>query len=171
MTGRPVDSDVDLHVPRQRSELREGPWGVLAAIAAGGALGALARHGLAGLFPHRPGEFPWAVFWVNVSGCLLIGVLMVLITETWTAHRLVRPFLGVGVLGGFTTFSTYVVDAQELVNHGSPLVGLAYLAGTLAAALAAVYTGVRVTRLLARPRRGEAATRIRCGEQSEAGGE
>ncbi|MGI5201746.1 fluoride efflux transporter FluC [Spirillospora sp. CA-108201] len=171
MTGRPVDSDVDLHVPRQRSELREGPWGVLAAIAAGGAVGALARHGLGNAFPHRAGEFPWAVFWVNVSGCLLIGVLMVLITETWRAHRLVRPFLGVGVLGGYTTFSTYVVDIQELVNHGAPLVGLAYLAGTLAAALAAVYTGVRVTRLLARPREREAAARIRCTEQGEAGGE
>lgn len=171
MTGRPVDSDVDLHVPRQRSELREGPWGVLAAIAAGGALGALARYGLGSAFPHRAGEFPWAVFWVNVSGCLLIGVLMVLITETWRAHRLVRPFLGAGVLGGFTTFSTYVVDVQEMVEHGAPLVGLAYLAGTLAAALTAVYAGVRVTRLLARPRRREAVAGVRCSEQSEADGE
>ncbi|GGQ32257.1 CrcB protein [Actinomadura coerulea] len=171
MTGRPVDPDVDLHVPRQRSELREAPWGVLAAIAAGGALGALARYGLGSAFPHRAGEFPWSVFWVNVSGCLLIGVLMVLITETWRAHRLVRPFLGVGVLGGFTTFSTYVVDVQQMVDHGAPLVGLAYLGGTLAAALAAVYAGVRATRLLARPRRREAAARIRCAERSEAGGE
>ncbi|SNS37475.1 fluoride efflux transporter CrcB [Actinomadura mexicana] len=171
MNGRPVDSDVDLHVPRQRSELREGPWGVLAAIAAGGALGALARYGLGTAFPHRAGEFPWAVFWVNVSGCLLIGVLMVLITETWRAHRLVRPFLGVGVLGGFTTFSTYVVDVQEMVDHGAPLVGLAYLAGTLAAALTAVYAGVRATRLLARPGRREAVARTRCTERSGANGE
>ncbi|WP_329091038.1 fluoride efflux transporter CrcB [Actinomadura citrea] len=171
MTGRPVDSDVDLHVPRQRSELSEGPWGVLAAIAAGGALGALARYGLGSAFPYRAGEFPWAVFWVNVSGCLLIGVLMVLVTETWRAHRLVRPFLGVGVLGGFTTFSTYVVDVQELVDHGAPLVAPAYLAGTLAAALTAVYAGVRVTRLTTRRRRRAAVTRIRRTEQGEAGGE
>ncbi|NDU75316.1 fluoride efflux transporter CrcB [Actinomadura sp. DSM 109109] len=163
MSGRPVDSDVDLHVPRQRSELREGPWQVLAAAAAGGALGALARHGLATAFPHRAGEFPWAVFWANASGCLLIGVLMVLITEVWSAHRLVRPFLGVGVLGGYTTFSTYVVDFQDMAAHGAPLTGAAYLAGTLAAALAAVYAGVRAARLLARPRRRRAG-------RSEAGG-
>ncbi|MEU8125561.1 CrcB family protein [Spirillospora sp. NPDC049024] len=171
MTGRPVDSDVDLHVPRQRSELRDAPWAVLGAIAAGGALGALARYGLGSAFPHRVGEFPWAVFWVNVSGCLLIGVLMVLVTETWQAHRLVRPFLGVGVLGGFTTFSTYIVDVQEMVGRGAPLVGLAYLAGTLAAALAAVCAGVRVTRLLARPRRREAVATVRYAERSEAGGQ
>ncbi|WP_141575999.1 fluoride efflux transporter CrcB [Actinomadura sp. WMMA1423] len=171
MTGRPVDPDVDLHVPRQRSELRDSPWGVLAAIAAGGALGSLARYGLGSAFPHEAGEFPWAVFWVNVSGCLLIGVLMVLVTETWQAHRLVRPFLGVGVLGGFTTFSTYVVDVQEMVGHGAPLTGLAYLAGTLAAALAAVWAGVRLTRLLARPCRREAVARIRRAERTEAGAE
>jgi CrcB protein len=171
VTGRPVDSDVDLHDPRQRSELRDTPWGILAGIAVGGSLGALARYGLGSAFPHRPGEFPWAVFWVNVSGCLLIGVLMVLVTETLQAHRLVRPFLGVGVLGGFTTFSTYVVDVQQMVGHGAPLAGPAYLAGTLAAALAAVYAGVRVTRLLTGPRRREAVAGGRYAERSEAGGE
>jgi fluoride exporter len=155
VTGRPVDPDVDLSVPRQRFELRRAPWRILAAISAGGVAGALARYGLTSAFPYRAGEFPWAVFLVNVSGCLLIGALMVLITETWRAHPLVRPFLGVGVLGGFTTFSTYVVDVQDAVSAGAPLVGLSYLAGTLAAALAAVFAGVRLTRLLTRPRQRE----------------
>ncbi len=148
--GRPVDPDVDLHVPVQRSELREAPWRTLAVISAGGVLGALARYGLSSAFPYRPGDFPWVVLWVNVSGCLLIGALMVLVTETGRAHPLVRLFLGVGVLGGFTTFSTYVVDIQEAVTAGAPLVGLSYLAGTLLAALAAVFAGVRLTRLAAR---------------------
>jgi len=132
-TGEPVDSVVDLPAAR-RSQIRRAPWAVLSVVSVGGALGALARYGLAVAWQHRPGAFPWATFLVNVSGCLLIGVLMVLITEVWAAHRLLRPFLGTGVLGGYTTFSTYTVDVQQLV----------------AAALAAVYVGIALTRLATR---------------------
>ncbi|MEW9551573.1 fluoride efflux transporter CrcB [Nonomuraea sp. NPDC050783] len=146
MTERPIDPDVDLHVPAQRGEARPA---VLAVIAAGGALGALARHGAQSALPAAPGGFPWATFWVNVSGCLLIGVLMVVITEVRRPHPLARPFLGVGVLGGYTTFSTYAVDVQRLVGAGAPVTGLAYLAGTLAAALAAVAAGMWLTRRVA----------------------
>ncbi|WP_131741789.1 fluoride efflux transporter FluC [Actinomadura roseirufa] len=146
--GGPIDPDVDLRVPAQRVELRRAPWATIGAVAAGGALGALARHGLTAAFPSRPGGFPWAVFSINVSGCLAIGVLMVLVTEVLRAHPLVRPFLGTGVLGGFTTFSTYVVDIQKAVENGYARTGLAYLAATLAAALAAVFTGVRLARSL-----------------------
>jgi fluoride exporter len=149
----PVDSDVDVRVPRQRGELRSAPWAVLGTIAAGGVLGAEARFGLANVLPHRAGHFPWATFVTNVSGCLLIGALMVLLTEVWAAHPLLRPFLGVGVLGGFTTFSTYTVEIQQLVAAGAARTGLLYLAGTLVAALAAVYTGMSLTRLATRPRK------------------
>ncbi|MFI6736526.1 fluoride efflux transporter CrcB [Nonomuraea sp. NPDC050451] len=147
MTDRPIDPDVDLHIPAQRAELH---WPVLAAIAAGGALGALGRYGLQSALPSGPADFPWATFLVNVSGCLLIGVLMVVITEVRPAHRLARPFLGVGVLGGYTTFSTYAVDIQRAVAAGAALTGLVYLAVTLVAALAAVVTGMWLTRRIAR---------------------
>jgi CrcB protein len=147
MTDGAVDPDVDLHVPAQRAELS---WGVLGAIATGGALGALGRYAAQSALPASPAGFPWATFWVNVSGCLLIGVLMVVITEVRQAHRLVRPFLGVGILGGFTTFSTYVVDVQRLVTWGAPVAGLVYLAATMVAAVVAVWCGMRVTRRLAR---------------------
>jgi CrcB protein len=123
---------------------------VLGAVSAGGAIGALARYGLSTAWPHPSGQFPWAVFVINVSGCFLIGDLMVLITEVATPHRLVRPFLGVGVLGGYTTFSTYTGDIQQLVAAGAARTGLLYLAGTLVAALAAVYAALTVTRLLTR---------------------
>jgi len=142
-----MDADVDVHVARQRRELFRAPWAVLAAVSLGGALGALARYGLATAWPHRPGQFPWATFVTNVSGCFLIGILMVLITEVWSAHRLIRPFLGVGVLGGYTTFSTYTGEVQQLVAAGAARTGLLYLAGTLAAALTAVYVGITLTRL------------------------
>ncbi|MFE9689339.1 CrcB family protein [Micromonospora sp. NPDC005806] len=151
-----VDPDVDLHVPADRGELAAHPAAVLGAIAAGGVLGALARAGLQSVFPHPPTGFPWATFGINVAGCLLIGVLMAVITAR-PAGPLVRPFLGVGVLGGFTTFSTYAVDVQRAVAAGAPGTALAYLAATVLGALLAVWTGDAVAgRLLARTGDGEA---------------
>jgi CrcB protein len=100
-----VHPDVDLHAPGQRRELGEHPVAVLGSIAVGGVVGSLARYGLGVIFPRDPGEWPWATWGINTAGCLLIGVLMVLLSDMGTGHRLLRPFLGVGVLGGFTTFS------------------------------------------------------------------
>jgi fluoride exporter len=148
-----VDPDVDLHVPGQRAETA-GRHGlvVVGAVAAGGALGAVARHALELWLPGRGAAgFPWGIFAVNVSGCALIGVLMVLIGEGGREARapaLLRPFLGVGVLGGFTTFSTYAVDAARLLRagDGTALTGAVYVAGTLLAALAAVWAGASATR-------------------------
>ncbi|MER6638189.1 FluC/FEX family fluoride channel [Streptomyces microflavus] len=122
---------------------------VLGAVAAGGALGALARYGALVLWPAADGGFPWTVFAVNVSGCALIGVLMVLTVERGrVTHPLVRPFLGVGVLGGFTTFSTYAADVSGLLVRQELAVALAYMAATVVAALAAVWAGAVVTRRL-----------------------
>lgn len=142
----PVDSDIDQRAPRSRARPRRVPWAVLSVISAGGVLGAEARYGLGRLFPAAPGEFPWATFGTNVTGCLLIGVLMALIDQVWAGRRLVRPFLGVGVLGGFTTFSTYVVDVQQLMDVGASGTALAYLAGTVVSALAATYLGLVLAR-------------------------
>jgi fluoride exporter len=122
------------------------PWAVLGVVAAGGVLGALARYGIGVAFPHPPHGFPWATFAINVSGCLLIGVLMALVTDVWSGHRLLRPFLGTGLLGGFTTFSTYVVDTQHLLAAGAARTALAYLVGTVLAALIAVQLGMAATR-------------------------
>lgn len=143
-----VDPDVDVRVPVQRAELGRGHGAVLAVIAAGGGVGALARYGVAQLLPTRPGHFPWGTFAVNVLGCFLIGVLMVLLTETWSAHRLARPFLGIGVLGGFTTFSTYANEIRALLRPGTVELAVAYLAGTLLSALLAVLVAMWLTRTL-----------------------
>jgi fluoride exporter len=119
---------------------------VVVAVALGGGAGAAARYGASLLWPTPPGTFPWTTFAVNAMGCAIIGVFMVLINDVWAAHRLVRPFLGTGVLGGFTTFSTYAVDIERLVDGGNPATGLAYLAATPLAALAAVWAAVAATR-------------------------
>ncbi|WIV61983.1 fluoride efflux transporter CrcB [Amycolatopsis nalaikhensis] len=119
---------------------------VLAVISLGGGVGAIARYGLAQLLPTQPGRFPWGTFVTNVAGCFLIGVLMVLITEVWSAHRLVRPFLGVGFLGGFTTFSTYALETRGLLQPGTVGLAFGYLVGTLICAMLAVIAGVWLTR-------------------------
>lgn len=121
-------------------------WPVLAVISVGGALGALARYGLGQAIPAPPGGFPAATFGINVLGCALIGVLMAAVTELSAPHRLLRPFLGVGVLGGFTTFSTFAAETLGLLRSGAVVPGLLYLIGTPPAALAAVLLGVAGTR-------------------------
>lgn len=126
------------------------PWRgqgrVVCAVAVGGGMGAAARYGASLLWPTASDAFPWTTFAVNVVGCALMGVLMVLVTEVRPAHPLVRPFLGTGFLGGFTTFSTYAVDFERLVDSGRAGVGLSYLAVTVLAAPAAVWCAVVVTR-------------------------
>ncbi|GAA3845741.1 fluoride efflux transporter CrcB [Streptomyces phyllanthi] len=136
----------DLAVPVRRPSPWQGQAPVVAVVAVGGGIGAAARYGASLLWPAQTGGFPWTTLWVNVVGCALIGVFMVLISDVWAAHRLVRPFFGTGVLGGFTTFSTYAVDIERLVAAGRPEAGLAYLAATLAAALAAVWLAVTAAR-------------------------
>lgn len=119
---------------------------VVAVIALGGAAGASARYAASLLWPTAGDGFPWTTLVVNVIGCAVIGVFMVVISEVWAAHRLVRPFFGTGVLGGFTTFSTYAVDVERLVDGDRARSGLAYLGLTLLAALAAVWSAVWLTR-------------------------
>ncbi|MFI1032942.1 fluoride efflux transporter CrcB [Streptomyces sp. NPDC020951] len=123
---------------------------VVAVVAVGGGLGAVARYAAALWWPTEADGFPWTTFWVNIVGCAVIGAFLVLITEAVTAHPLVRPFFGTGVLGGFTTFSTYAVDIQRLFDQGRPGTALAYLAATLLAALSAVWLAATATRRVLR---------------------
>ena len=122
---------------------------VIGAVIVGGVLGALARHGAVVAL----GATPVATFAINVFGCLLIGVLTALMSEVWAGHRLLRPFLGTGLLGGFTTFSGYAVDAQRLLAGGRTVAASAYLGGTLVSALVAVYVGTALTSAAAMRRR------------------
>ncbi|MFF3306273.1 fluoride efflux transporter CrcB [Streptomyces sp. NPDC002952] len=153
--GLPGSTGPDVTLPAPA--LRPSPWRgqapVVAVVALGGGVGATARYAVSLLWPTRTGGFPWATFGVNVAGCAVIGVFMVVITDVWAAHRLVRPFFGTGVLGGFTTFSTYAVDIQRLVDTGHIRTGFAYLAATLCAALAAVWLAAAGTRRVLERRR------------------
>jgi CrcB protein len=140
-----VDPDVDLHVPGSRREGSSHPM-LLPVIALGGMLGASARYGLELWWPASSGHWPWATFTANVSGCLLIGMLMVHVVEIGRAHPLLRPFLGVGLLGGYTTFSTYAVQVRTLWSRDHAGTSLLYLLLTPALAVVGVVLGVVVAR-------------------------
>lgn len=119
------------------------PVEVVATVAVGGALGAAGRYGVALLWPPTPAGFPWATLVTNLAGCALLGALMHVITVRVTPHRLLRPFLGTGVLGGFTTFSTYAAETTGLLAAGRYGLATGYVLGTVAGALGAVWLGAR----------------------------
>lgn len=119
---------------------------VVAVVAVGGALGSLARWAVGLSLGASSREFPWATFVENISGGFALGVLMVFVLDVWPPSRYVRPFFGVGILGGYTTFSTYMLDTRTLVVADRLPLAVVYLFGTLAAGLAAVWSGVVLAR-------------------------
>ncbi|MFJ8435128.1 fluoride efflux transporter CrcB [Kitasatospora sp. NPDC094019] len=145
-----ADGAVPGAAARRRPPVLRGQGRAVAVVAVGGALGAVARYGAGLWWPTGPSAFPWTTLLVNVVGCAVIGVFLVVVTEGRPAHPLVRPFFGTGVLGGFTTFSTYAVDVRRLVLEGRPGPAAAYLALTLLAALGAVRAAAALTRRLLR---------------------
>lgn len=126
------------HLPRP--DVRE-----LTAIFVGGALGALARVALAEGFPHAPAAWPWPTLAANLLGAFVLG---------WTVARLPpsgygRPFLGIGVCGALTTFSTVQLELLRMLDAGERPLALAYAATSLAAGLALARLGLAAG---ARPR-------------------
>ena len=117
---------------------------VLAAL--GGALGALARWGVATALPHSPGGWPWATLLVNLTGCLLFGVLIALLTARSPEPPWARPFLAVGVLGGYTTYSAFAVETVGLAEAGEPLLAAGYVLVSVLGGVLAVAVGARVVR-------------------------
>ena len=110
----------------------------LIAVASGGALGALARYGLAALASRVAGigGWPWATFIANLLGSAVMAALFVLIVERGGWPQGSREFLMVGLLGAFTTFSTFSLEALALWQNGQPQMALLYALLTPAAAIA-----------------------------------
>jgi fluoride exporter len=140
------------HRPARRDR-RDRRFDVLAAIALGGGIGSVARYLVSTAIPVRPGQFPWATFLINLSGCFLLGVLMVFVLEIWPPRRYVRPFAGIGILGGYTTFSTFAVEIHDLAGRGAWAPADAYALNSLVGGLAAVWCGLTLARLAGRRRR------------------
>lgn len=126
---------------------------VLAAIAAGGFLGAPARYELALALPASSGSFPLSTFVTNIFGSFVLGALLTLIVEKWPPRKYLRPFFATGVLGAYTTWSTFMVDTDLLARDGHVAMSALYVFATLAAGLTAAYAGILLVRTFPTPRR------------------
>jgi CrcB protein len=118
----------------------------LAAIFAGGSIGAAVRTGLVELAPTAPGHWPWVTFAVNIVGCLLLGYLVTRLQERLPISAYQRPLLGTGACGALTTFSTFEVDIVHLLDHGAAALALLYAASSIGAGLIGVALGTAVVR-------------------------
>ncbi|MFC4769666.1 fluoride efflux transporter CrcB [Effusibacillus consociatus] len=120
----------------------------LLSVAVGGAIGALGRHALSLFLPAPPDSlFPWPTFAANLTGCFIIGFFYQM-AEHRTIPAALRLGLATGLLGGFTTFSTFSLEVLTLLNGGHVLVGFLYVLTSLAAGLAACYSATVLARKL-----------------------
>ena len=116
----------------------------VAAVAAGGLLGAPARYGIARALPTAPGHWPTGTFLTNLLGAFALGFLLEQLA--WRGPRpLLRLFVGTGFIGAFTTASTLAVEADLLVRGGHPVLAVAYPLVSLVAGLLATFAGVVLT--------------------------
>lgn len=121
-------------------------WGLLLAIALGGALGGSARYGLGRLLNAGADGFPWTTLTANVTGSLLLGMALALIIEHRPARRNLPPFVAVGFLGSYTTFSALGVETILLLRLGRLSGAAAYVGSSLVLGLTAALIGVRLGR-------------------------
>ena len=124
---------------------------MILAVAAGGAIGTIARYMVAICAGRLLGTgFPWGTLFVNVTGSFLIGALAGAFALKWDVSQATRAFLIVGICGGYTTFSAFSLDFVTLMNRGQALCALAYAIGSSALSIAALYAALRLMRIVLR---------------------
>lgn len=117
------------------------------AVALGGAIGASARYLLAGAIQRNLGsDFPWGIMVVNVVGCVAMGALTEFMALRWSASPEVRALLTVGVLGGFTTFSSFALDTATLASRGGLTLPVGYVLGSVLLSVGGFYAGLLLVR-------------------------
>jgi CrcB protein len=117
-------------------------------VAIGGALGAVARYGVAQLVTIAPDGFPWATFWTNLSGAFVLGCFSTFVIERLAPTRFLRPFFAVGFLGSYTTFSALAVESVLLIEHDHVTLAVGYTLASVVAGLVLAYLGMVLARLL-----------------------
>lgn len=111
----------------------------------GGALGTAARAGLESALPAAPAALPWTTLAINLAGSYVLGLLLEVLSAAGSdrgARRGIRLTLGTGILGGFTTYSTFMVETADRLRDGHALIALAYLVGSVVAGLLAAGLGI-----------------------------
>ena len=120
---------------------------MLAAVAGGGAMGSLARYLTMSLVGRLvSGGFPWGTLLVNIAGSFLMGMVVELVALRYSVSQETRAFFAVGILGGFTTFSSFSLDAALLIERGHLGTAFVYVAGSVIAGLAALFTALYLVR-------------------------
>lgn len=116
----------------------------------GGALGALARFGAQNWIGSLPNGFPVATFLVNIVGSVAMGVLIGVLARTTPQYQNeIRLFVAVGIFGGFTTFSSFSLDAIVLIERGDILLAGIYIVGSVLLSLAGLWMGMLAMRVIA----------------------
>jgi CrcB protein len=118
----------------------------IAAIMTGGAIGTLARAGLAEAVPHHSGEWPWATFIVNLGGSFILGWLLTRLAERTAPSTHWRFFAGTGFCGAFTTFSTFQIETFEFARDGHVALAIGYPAASIVAGMTLAVAGVMLAR-------------------------
>jgi CrcB protein len=118
----------------------------LAAIFAGGVLGALARVGLVQTFPAAAGTWPWATFAANLSGAFLLAYFATRLQERLPQSTYRRPLLGTGFCGAYTTFSTMQLELLRMLDRGRYGLAIGYAAASIAAGLIAIWAATAAVR-------------------------
>jgi fluoride exporter len=122
---------------------------VIVGVALGGALGASARYALDRVIEARSESiFPWATFVVNLTGCFLIGIVSATLIDRPHVPAWLRVGLVMGVIGGYTTFSTFAQEGLDLVDARDTAAAIAYIGGSVALGILAVYAGRSAGRAL-----------------------
>lgn len=120
---------------------------MLMAVAAGGAIGAVLRYSLTSFVGQWAGHgFPWGTVTVNVLGSFVLGVLIEVMALQWSPSEAMRAFLVVGILGAFTTFSTFSLDLQTLISREQLVLAAFYVGGSVVVGLAALLMGMALMR-------------------------
>jgi CrcB protein len=124
-------------------------FGVLLAVAVGGGLGSLLRYFVAGAIQSAawPG-YPWGIFIVNITGGLAMGIIVEMAALKISMTPEVRSFLTVGVLGGYTTFSTFSLDSVLLIQRGAYASAAAYIVGSVVLSILALFAGLWLVRTI-----------------------
>ena len=123
-------------------------WGVVAAVACGGAIGSVARYFVAQVQNPSWTGFPYGIFLVNVSGGFIMGVLVELMALRFSVSPEVRAFLTTGIMGGYTTFSTFSLESALLIQKGAMVNAVAYVAGSALLSITALFCGLWIVRAL-----------------------
>ena len=117
------------------------------AVALGGGIGAAGRYGLDRLIERRSfSVFPWSTFTINVSGCLVIGFVIAAVVDRSAGPSWLRVGLAMGVIGGYTTFSTFAQETLDLLEESRPLLAVVYAVGSVGLGVVAVVAGMALGR-------------------------